>query len=200
MLRHFKVNVCSTVNTKRICADIFGDREYLCVLHKGKGSKNPHWHFQGETDLTQDQIGAYLKKACSAHAAYISNHKGRPFRQDKKEVTHVGYQYMLKEDPPVVVHASEEFDEDRIADLHEMSMEYVQEIKDNLYNHLQEKQDECPRTDAEGKHKYYKLVAGNYYLNSDKMPPPNFQKLVLFCLARIYRDDEAVKVYVFDRI
>jgi len=192
MLIHFKVETCSSIDPATVCRDVFGENRHLCVLHSGK-HENPHWHFQGESDMKE--IDAYIKRMCENHSKRIAAPSSRPAKRsksEKKPVTEDGYQYMCKETPPRVVTGSSDFTPEVIEQLHAASEGHVAELKNQMYFYILEQItkkrfvynvecDWCKETHAN--FRYYGL---EYYTSNDKMPPPNFQKLVLWYMTKYY--------------
>jgi len=202
MLVHFKVETCSSIDPIKVCTDLFDLNRCLCVLHKGK-HENPHWHFQGETERTD--VDAYIKTLTENHSKRIAKPTSRPAKRMKTEVTEDGYQYMLKESPPVVVWSSGHFTPEIIAELHEKSQGHVQELKQQMYYYVIEKlanvKEDLSVADAKTLHGYWRRIALSYYLDEDKMPPPNFQKLVLWYMAKYYtKKNRTVREYVSSHI
>jgi len=121
----------------------------------------------------------------------------------KTEVTEDGYQYMLKESPPVVVWSSGHFTPEIIAELHEKSQGHVQELKQQMYYYVLEQFEKRPiPDDMESKdvHNLWRRYAGRYYRSEDKMPPPNFQKLVLWYMSKHYKEKDIIQDYIYARI
>lgn len=184
--------------------DLFAGKRYLCVLHVHGKSEKPHWHFQGETD--HPDIDGYLKKVTENHSKRIANPNCRPHKRsksDKKPVTEDGYQYMLKESPPQVVCASVDFTPQVCNELHEKSQEHVGELKQQMYYFVLEQFTKYPiPADMECKdvHNLWRRYAGRYYRTEDKMPPPNFQKLVLWYMSKHYKEKDIIQDYIYARI
>lgn len=202
-LVHWKMETCASLDPKAICEEIFEDREHLCVLHKGK-NENPHWHFQGECNDVQ-ALDERLKEWAAGHSKKIAKPGSRPCKRAKKEITSDGYQYMMKEKDPVVV--STTFSEEELEDLHERSDQHNDQLKNQLYFCLMEKLNFgidpkyvekakdpkwcekyptlCALPEPKAVHKQARALAMDHYLELNKLPPPNLQKLILWHIMRI---------------
>lgn len=190
-LVHFKIETCVSIKIPELVDAVFEDRKHLVVLHKGK-NENPHWHFQGLTHYDKKELDACLKVCAEGHSKKLAKPGSRPVKQAHKNIDELGYQYMMKEDPPVVV-SSCGFTEEELEDLHDASGEYVEQCKNQLYFYLIEKLefsiiDEnsiSVKLDAKSLHTRARTLSMDFYIDQDKMPPPNFQKLVLWHMVRI---------------
>lgn len=202
-LVHWKMETCASLQPIQICSQIFSDREHLCVLHKGK-NENPHWHFQGMCDDVK-ALDKQLKEWANGHTKKIASEKSRPVKRAKKEITAEGYQYMMKENPPVVV--STTFTEEELAELHERSEGHNDQLKNQLLFCLMEKLNFdmdpkyaekakdpvwaakyptlCEVPEPKAIHKQARALAMDHYLELNKLPPPNLQKLILWHILRI---------------
>jgi len=180
-LIHFKVETCRTVDPEEVAEELFGDNQHLVVLHKGK-HENPHWHFQGYTSTTPGGVKEHLVALAAGHSKKIASPKSRPVKRMVKEVTDVGFQYMMKEGVDSVV-VSQGFTPEELEELHAKSEEHVASLKNQLYEYLEAHLtiDDVPKT-VHGK---ARQLAMKYYLEAEKMPPPNLQKLVLWHMLRL---------------
>lgn len=206
-LVHFKIEICRSVIPEQIVTSVFEDRKHLVVLHKGK-NENPHWHFQGETHMDGKELDKFLATIAETHTKRIAAPKSRPVKRAKKDIDEVGYQYMMKENPPDVV-SSCGFTPEELEELHDKSDECVDQIKNQLYYYLIEKLDWTePKRIASSPHDDYQRtmhsrareLAMEYYIGVDKMPPPNLQKLILWHLVRIAKSkfsDKPIKASIF---
>lgn len=193
-LIHFKCETCVSVDPKQVATELFGTNKHLVVLHKGK-NENPHWHFQGELAVSEQHYDLVRKQMADKHSKKIAAPKSRPVKAVKGEVTELGYQYMLKESPPVVV-TSSGFTQEIIDELHEASVAHVDSLKQNLMTVFQDLEfmtmakarklnpkvtstEVCKCT-----HNRARKLAAEYYLKEDKIPPPNIQKLILWYLMK----------------
>lgn len=271
---HLKIEVCQTVEIVDLAKSIFNsastdgkkrkapDEKALVVLHKGK-HENPHWHLQGQTTLSPKDLVALVKSATEKHSKYIAAPNARPWKQSKKDVNELGFQYMMKETPPVVVY-SQGFTQEELDELHVASDEHVKGLKDSVYDYCAERVDlkvktvveeaseevknyynrknkttkeelegrvrrarypdgkkkvvladdhpavvalknwapEVPPTktttthqDPKAVHTQMRILGIRYYAETKKMPPPNFQKLVLHAMLRISQRDEVYTLY-----
>lgn len=212
MLVHFKSEFCGRLQTTlgEVTDKVFPDpNRFLVVLHKGK-HENPHWHFQGETDLEPKDLDAYLKTLMATHSKRDVSEKSRPIKRAKKSIDDTGYQYMMKEATPSVV-ASRGFTPEELDELHEASAEHVQALKDTLLNYFEDNLDF--KLDADERatgpkiiHNRARSAAFKYYMTEKKMFPPNLQKLISYNVSRMVFDgtDERFKKtwerYIRDKI
>lgn len=204
MLTHFKIETCSSVNVADICEQLFTDR-YLVVLHKGK-HENPHWHFQGNTNQSGKQIDKCLAGACENHSKYIKNIHARPFKRMQKSKacpdgpTEKGYQYMLKHGAESAVKALG-FETEEIEALVNLSNEHNHKLKFALKEFLLEANERHPYDGTPTEiHLKWRLRAASYYVNNEKMPPPNFQKLVIWIMLNHFKKDMEMCAYLVSKI
>lgn len=200
MLVHFKIETCSSVDPVSVAERIFTTGRHLVVLHKGK-NENPHWHFQGETEIPGKELDALIKEFCTNHSKYIKSKAARPAKRVKGDVTELGYQYMLKEDPPIVV-SQNGFTEEDISELHQKSQDHVDSLKNQLRDYLYEIEDRkpCHNYDPKEAHRRWRHRGIEYYINADKMPPPNFQKLLIWYMIKRFQDNRVFRNYLSSKI
>lgn len=153
------------------------------VLHTGK-KENPHWHFQGTSLLTDRDISTLFAGIRSQHTKLLSHPKSHPLKRKREDPTEDGFQYMMKEGLKSVV-CSRGFSKEDLEALHEASMEHVSALKAELYTFLSEKR--IKFSCASLYHKDCRFTAIQFYDGQDRMPPPNFQKLVLFHMMKLAR-------------
>jgi hypothetical protein len=195
MLRHTKLAYDPHLNYPYMCKKLYGDNKYLCVAEKM--SVNAHVHFQGVTNLTTREYDDLFTELTCEHYLKRDNKKARPVRHVRAgDVDELGFQYMCKENPPNIL-ARNQFEDEDIQALHEASEEHVQELKCGLKRKLHELDPEPTPQDL---HRKYRMEGLAYYEASDKMPPPNFQKLVLWAMYTSPGASRATKEYVSERI
>jgi len=202
MLVHFKIETCSSVNIPSVCAHVFGDLKHLAVLHTGK-NENPHWHCQGETPLDGKELDSYLKDVCTNHSKYIKNPKARPCKRAKKDIDESGYQYIMKEGVDSVVHRSDDFTDDVLLELFEQSNEHVDKLKNQLRDYLIEKEQKFPSPEEEAEtkvHTRWRIRAAKFYVKNKKMPPPNFQKLLVWIMLNHFKADSEMFEYLSGKL
>lgn len=206
-LIHFKVEVCRSIDPVALATTIFGTHKHLVVMHKGK-KENPHWHFQGDTEMTSTRLISLFKATIASHSKLIANPQSRPLKQAKKKVDELGYQYMLKEQPPHVVTMCG-FTEEDIDSLHEASLMHVQQLKDKVYDYLLtkidmsclggkpggRKLDPTGEADCKARHKQFQMLCMDYYSEKDIMWPPNLQKLILYYMLKMARQQGVFELY-----
>jgi len=202
-LVHFKCETCSSIDPKGIADQLFGDNKYLVVLHKGK-NENPHWHFQGDLAVSTGEYCKTLKKMAEGHSKKIAKPGSRPVKRAMNNVNYTGYQYMLKEDPPHIV-VMNQFDDAEIEDLHKASLERQEELKSDLmrlfvqefcqadencfYEASEEDENVFDMDPSKDLHNRARVLAFKHYADLKKLPPPNFQRLVLFQLYRALKQE-----------
>lgn len=195
MFRHTKLSYDPSLDYEKICRELFGENRYLCVAEKM--NINAHVHFQGETNLTEREYDDKFTLLVQDHYLKKSNPKARPVRHVRSgDVDELGYQYMCKENPPNVL-AKNRFDEEEIQALHEQSECHVDELKCGLKRKLHQL---SPELSPQSLHRRYRREAGVYYETSDKMPPPNVQKLILWAMYTSPGASLETKDYVMERI
>lgn len=187
---HFKVETCVSVDVVNLAISLFLQNKCLVVLHKGK-NENPHWHFQGETELDESEIKKKLAEVAQGHTKKVSNPNSRPVKRRKVDADDLGYQYMMKEDPPKVVY-SRGFTEEELDELHEASKDHVEQLKNQLQYYLVDKikweEEDGKMINPKDLHPQFRRHAINYYMEEDKMPPPNLQKLILWYMLKMSKD------------
>lgn len=196
--RHSKIEYDPRVNWKEVCAKLFEDRyKYLCVAEKL--DVNAHVHLQGFTCMGDKEWDKLCRDLLADHYK-LQDPKARPIRHSRKEVTDKGFQYMCKEDPfgNKNILARNLFTDGELLELYEKSEEHVKELKEGLRDYLFQK---VPLDEDPAKlHAEYRLAGIDYYLEQDKMPPPNFQKHILWAMAKTDPPCKRRKIYVSERI
>lgn len=201
VLVHFKVEFCPLTNPSEICEHLFPERG-LCVLHKGKGN-NPHWHFQGEWDRKFEILDRFLDDIRSSHSKRITQPSCRPVKRTKKDITEVGYQYMLKEskdsnDANIIWKKG--ITNEEIEDWIILSKSHVADLKNQLPDYLK-KNFGVFQTNAawilpsfsDGQwakrvHEHMQELALDYYQSEGKMFPPGLRKLIIYHGLNILRE------------
>lgn len=192
--RHVKIAYDPSLDYSKICRTVFTEK-WLCVAEKI--NVNAHVHFQGYTEYSDDYFKDLFHRLTEDHYLRKANKKARPVRHVRAGcVDELGFQYLCKEDPPNVLSALG-FEPEDIQALHEASEEHVQELKCGLKRKLHELDPEPTPQDL---HRKYRMEGLAYYEASDKMPPPNFQKLVLWAMYTSPGASCATKEYVSERI
>ena len=85
------------------------------------------------------QYIALRNQLAANHSKKIANPKSRPVKAKVDGVTYTGFQYMLKETPYNVV-CSGQFTLEDLDELHQKSLEHVDELKNCVYHKLVEKE------------------------------------------------------------
>lgn len=203
-LRVSKVAYCSRINWQELAEQCFPpqdegwEHEYKVLIVREKLASNPHVHIQGESYLDADEFYKRFERICKVHYQFQIPGK-RPVKHCRKEVNPRIYQYVCKEKPVMgdTILYVRGFTMEELNDLHEKSEAYLKELKTNLKRHLQE--EVSSDDDVEVLHKKYKLSAWRFYREQDKMPPPNFQKLLLHHLGNREPISEAREIYASSR-
>lgn len=195
MFRHTKLRYDPALDYPAICHAVYGENKHLCVLEKV--DVNAHVHCQGITNLTQREYDEKFTDLTANHYLRKQKTNARPVRHERQgKVDETGFQYMCKEDPPKVLSKNGFSDED-IRALHEQSEEHVAELKCGLKRKLHEL---SPESSPQEMHLQYQEEGLAYYESIDKMPPPNYQKLVLWAMYTSPGASTSVKRYVATRI
>lgn len=176
-LIHFKCETCVSIDPKGVAEYLFGENQHLVVLHKGK-NENPHWHFQGYLQPSMKDYCALLSKLANGHSKKIAKPKSRPVKRKTEEATEMGFQYMLKEDPPIIV-CFKGFTQEQLDALHEASNAHVASLKSEVLKVCEDiKFEDFADRKMVDLHNYARNRAFMHYVKVGKMPPPNFQTLV----------------------
>lgn len=174
-LVHFKCETCVSVDPKGIAEYLFGGNKHLVVLHKGK-NQNPHWHFQGELAVTMKQYCAKIASMAKGHSKKIAKPSSRPVKRAMNGVNELGYQYMLKEDPYVVV-CSHGFTEAELEELHEKSKEAVDELKSQLLIVYRQIDFATATQVPKDLHTVARVMGFRHYADRSVLPPPQLPEV-----------------------
>lgn len=213
MLKHFVVSWgknCDCDFIEEMALDFFGDNKCMVVFEKA--TSNPHYHFQGECTLSENEFRVTREKWAKKHPIYINyieqmrkwTENGCPAAlkpksvrpiKNAKECDEKGFQYMSKEKkPPVFIHG---FSEDEIVRMQQDSDEHVEHLKNGLKEFLHSNAYDNEPVRA---HKRMRLDALEYYEKEDKRPRPQFQKDVLWAMYTHPSRTDVWKEYVAERI
>ena len=146
-LQHFKVTFDSSWTQEdyiRICDHVFGDSPQVLVVAE-KMKQNAHVHFQGYTRYSHE---TFKKRRTIAKDMHYTQKPGVGARKGARPVTGgdqdrpvnvTGFQYMCKEPPSDTnpVH-SKGFTKEELLELHEKSNAYVEKLKFNTMDYIQE--------------------------------------------------------------
>jgi len=146
-LQHFKVTFDSSWTQEdylRICDHVFGDSPQVLVVAE-KMKQNAHVHFQGYTRYSHE---TFKKRRTIAKDMHYTQKPGIGARKGARPVTGgdqdrpvnaTGFQYMCKEPPSVTNPVySRGFTPEQLAELHEKSNAYVENLKFNTFNYVTE--------------------------------------------------------------
>ena len=197
MLVHFVVNPhCPNIDYEKLATDIFGNQRCLIMLEKKPGW---HVHVQGEL-LDGYDIDSYLTKLAAAHSKRKIDPNCRPVKKRKRPVDEVGYAYLTKHDDSELLY-SNGFDDEELIELKRFSDQRREEVKQSMAKHIDEQISSGIHFDSqESLHHAFRSVGLDFYLSEGKLPPPNFQKLVLWSMIRSKHSCGATKDYVATRI
>lgn len=196
--RHSVICYDPSIDWAAVCAALFqAEKPYLCVAEKL--DTNGHVHMQGKTKLSQRDFDKLAKDLLKDHYKF-KDPKARPIHHMRRETTEEGYQYMCKENPVQTrnILAKNMFTDAELTELWEKSEFHVKELKEGLRKYLYEK---VPMEENPAElHAAYRLSGIEYYIEQDKMPPPNFQKHILWAMALADPPCKRRKIYVAERI
>lgn len=106
---------------------------------------------------------------------------------------------MCKHDDSQILYQNGFADEELI-ELKRMSDERREEVKQSMSHYIEEELANSVFTSPENMHAAYRSKGLDFYIMEDKLPPPNFQKLVLWAMIKSKHSSGATKVYVSQRI
>lgn len=198
MWRHFKIAYDPALDYAAVCSQLFSDLgKCLCVVEKI--DINAHVHFHGETDLTEDVFKNRVSELMKDHWKRKAEPTSRPVRHSGKEANEKGLQYLMKE-PDALEHVlyKKNITDEELEELKSASEAHVDELKGAMRAHLHALPDQPE--DAEKLHALYRFEGLEYYIAKAKMPPVNFQKLVLYAMALKEPPCKKRKMYVAERI
>lgn len=194
---HFIVNPHdSNFDYEEICRDLFGTNKCLAMLEST--TKTPHVHVQGELAVSEDAWKDYQRELIDQHYMRAQDPKCRPVKaNNKRKADDLGFQYICKEEPKKACLYKQGFTDEDLELLHAKSNEYREQLKGELGEYLLEK---ClPRAGetASELHHRYCSAAVDYYLDQDKMHPPNLKLLIRHYLGKHHaKSIPAVKTYL----
>jgi hypothetical protein len=196
VLQHFVINpYCPKIDYEKLASDLFADQRCLMVLEK-----KPAWHVHVQGELAEGvNIDAALKELAEKHSKREIDPTCRPVKKRKLEADEIGFQYMAKQDGSEVLY-SNGFDDEELTELKRLSDLRRQEVKQSMSHYIEEELSNSSFTSCETMHDAFRLKGLDFYLSEDKLPPPNFQKLVLWAMIKSKHCSGATKVYVSQRI
>ena len=185
-----------TIDIEEVVARIYDPLQKILVVKETKGGL--HYHFQG-TPREDFKPKEFVKEMNANHPLQaISDKRIRPWGFRSKEADDDGFQYMLKEDGAEVCY-SVHFTDEELDEIREASKAYREELKSRMPAYVAAKLGKRKFDDPVDLHAAYRTHAFEYYLQEDKLPPPNFQKLVLWHMTK-HQACSATKSYVMERI
>lgn len=186
-----------SIDYESICKALFCTNRCLAMMEKKGGD---HLHVQGECSLPDKEIDIYLKNnVIVKHYRTIQAIEAgdpslpRPCKRVRKEVTEKGFQYMSKDVPQSVLVYKQVFTDDDIQDLYEKSEAHRAELQSKLGEYLSAN---CVRGAGESPRNLHKRLCGlaiRYYLDQDKMQPPNIKLLVRHFLGKYYVEEDVIE-------
>lgn len=206
-LVHFKVTTCKSVQPTDVCEYLFDkSRRFMCVAHpksKKKQAGGSHWHFQGHLSIAVsfNRFEEYLSEMASTHAMRSVDPKSRPVKRCKKQCDYTGFQYMIRYGRESVVASN--FTVEEQDELIMKSRAYVEELKDDGFNHLQKSLDFTGPPEAV--HKRARLLVYEFYSeHKEVLWPPNVQKLILYWMGKLAKEKSsnvrAMAEYISERM
>jgi len=209
-LIHFKCTFDQNWSYENKARQFFGDNQ--CLVMSEKEGSNHHVHFQGYTTMLDSavqraiaglSIDHYLTKlyadrldAYEASPVGDKPKKPRPVKMHKRKVDEVGFQYICKEGKPPLF--KQGFSDEDILELKRRSDVHVEELKTGLKEHLFAR--EYPAEPAQA-FKRMREDSYDYYMEGDKRPRPQFQKDVLWAMAKHpFNVDQKWKDFICERL
>lgn len=173
------------------CRKAFGENKCLAMLEKKGGD---HLHIQGIPAVGNGVLGDLKEGLTMNHYRKKAGDACHPVKKRKREADDMGFQYMAKELPSSVVVYKQGFTDEDLQELYEKSEKYREELQSQLGEYLR---DRCGsgadyRTPRD-LHKRLCVLAIEYYMDLDKMPPPNLKALVRYNMAKHYRSPAVVE-------
>lgn len=160
--------------------------KYLAVQHVNSKRKHVHVYIDEPVEELPKRIKQYNRE-------FKEGRQG-PFKLSNKTIDPQFLNYMVKEKQwEDNIKANRGYTGLQLAEAHEESEEYRKQLKEELYNYLEEN---MPVYDTpDGLHRHLKLLAVEYYLETGKCYPPNLQKMILSYMVRLAPTKD-VKLYV----
>lgn len=193
---HTKISYDQSFDYNSIGEQLYDGRFLIMIEQLGT---NPHVHFQGETKSSFVSYRNKFALLTAEHYARKQDPNCRPVKHSNKEITDKGFQYMCKEKNYAQhVLARRGFTDEDLDKLHEASEEHVDELK----NGLKRKWDQVSSNDVSYSDMPRRLffVAFDYYIEVDKVPPPNLKRRCFYETYKKYRgkpEEKAVEDFVF---
>ena len=182
---------------KIVCEEIFGDKKCLCMMEKKGGD---HLHVQGETHLDDKVLDAYLKQVANLHYRRKQDPSSRPIKRRKTVADDKGFQYMSKELPNSVVIYKQGFTDEDLQELYDKSNELREELQSKLGEYLVSTFVSGSSDTPRDMHKRLCSAALKYYMDQDKMCPPNIKLLVRHFFLKYWGSDPRVVEYLSELI
>lgn len=181
----------------QICSHLFGMNKCLVMVERKGGE---HGHIQGEEILPQTECDKYIRSLNGLHYLKKLDPNRRPVKRRKLEATEEGFQYMSKELPTSAVVYKQGFTDADLEELYAKSNEYREELQCKLGEYLVSK---VVRASGEGARQLHKRLCGaalQYYMDQDKMCPPNIKLLVRHFMLKYWGKDSDVFEYLSELI
>lgn len=188
-----------SMDYEAICKRLFKSNKCLVMMEKKGGD---HCHIQGmmETDMSNEQWRNEIAALAAMHYRRKQDPSSRPVKRRKTEADEVGFQYMAKELPSSVVVFKQGFEDGELEELYERSNEHRDELKAKLGEHLLSRIVRGSCESPRDLHKRMCSAALCYYMDQDKMCPPNIKLLVRHFMLKQYGGSSDVLSYLSELI
>jgi len=173
---------------KKLGQTLFEENKALIVCEGNVrgASTHEHCHIQGYSRLSDNQ---FKVKAREILKPVTPSHMARPLSHKQGDVTELGFQYMCKEYPPKILYQNL-IDDDEIEALADASKLLLATRKAGLGQALQALHLDA-RMGPAACFRGYMVTAIKYYLDQEKLTPPNLKHLVKNLLYKLAMDDPA---------
>lgn len=182
---------------EEVCKSLFGENKCLVMMEKKGGD---HCHVQGvlSRDISDHEWKTKISPELNAlHYRRKIEPKSNPVKKRKLAADETGFQYMSKELPSSIVLYKQGISDDELQELYEKSNEYREELQAKLGEYIFKAcGDELGTRTAAQLHKCMCTAALQYYVDQDKMHPPNLKMLVRYYMMKYYWVDNRVKEYL----
>ena len=183
------------MDLKKVQMDLFGENRCLFVLEKKPGY---HVHVHGEPRADGPEITKYLKDLAQTHSKREIDPKCLPIKRKHEGVDEKGFQYICKFlGTEMDILFNNGFSDEKLAELKKLSDDAREEVKASMAKYIRENYSAAPGIAFSEVHEAYRNHGLQFYVNQAKLPPPNFQKLVLWA---IVTDNPSHHVAIAERI
>lgn len=182
---------------EEVCKKLYGENKCLAMLEKKGGD---HCHVQG-VPIREFSPYEWKEKISPELNALHYRRKlepgSKPVKKRNREADDLGFQYMSKELPSSIVLYKQGFTDGELEELYQKSNEYREELQAKLGEYIYKACGaELGTRSAAQLHKCMCTAALQYYVDQDKMHPPNLKMLVRYYMMKYYWVDNRVKEYL----